>query len=203
MVKKSWVRQTIFTGLVALLPLGLLVIILIWLFQIAQNIVAPIMNLFGTPTLLTGLISVGVLLFFVFLFGLLVRTKLGQWFMNSTEKYILNYLPGYKGIKTVLEPFVGSTYKKSFKSVALVQIYENDVLATGFVTDKHEGYTTVFIPTGPNPTNGLIYHFKDKYVHYVDIPVSKALNTVITVGKGSSKLLAAHETKNKEKKTKK
>ncbi len=200
---KSWVRKTIFTGLVALLPLGLLVIILIWLFQIAQNIVAPIMNIFGTPTLLTGLISMGVLVLFVFLFGLLVRTKLGQWFFNSLEKYILNYLPGYTGIKKVLEPFIGNTFKKSFKSVALVQLYGSDTMATAFVTDKHDnGTTTVFVPTGPNPTSGQIFHLKDKYVHFIDIPVSKALNTILAVGKGSQKLLEAHEVKKKDLKKK-
>ena len=51
-----------------------------------------------------------------------------------------------------------------FSSVALIQIFQNETLVTGFVTDEHQnGTSSVFVPTGPNPTSGFIYHLPNEY----------------------------------------
>jgi uncharacterized membrane protein len=66
-------------------------------------------------------------------------------------------------------------------------------LATCFITDTHEdGSYTVFMPTGPNPTSGLIYHLEGQYVHLVDIPVQDAMRTIISCGAGSEKLISQY-----------
>ena len=74
--------------------------------------------------------------------------------------------------------------------MALIQIFQNETLVTGFVTDKHAGdMVSVFVPTGPNPTSGFIYHLPKKYVHPVDVPVEDAMRSVISCGAGSSMLI--------------
>jgi uncharacterized membrane protein len=74
--------------------------------------------------------------------------------------------------------------------VALAQIFGNSTLVTCFVTDSHDdGSFTVFVPTGPNPTSGLIYHLEGQYVHPVKVPVQDAMRSVISCGAGSGKLL--------------
>jgi uncharacterized membrane protein len=71
----------------------------------------------------------------------------------------------------------------------MVDLYSNATRATGFVTDKLEnGYLTVFIPTGPNPTNGMIYHVLPEQVEYIDVKVEDAMRTVIGVGAGTNKI---------------
>jgi len=61
---------------------------------------------------------------------------------------------------------------------------------TAFITDTHEdGSYTLFVPTGPNPTSGLIFHLAGKYVHPVDVPVQDAMRSIISCGAGSSKLI--------------
>lgn len=61
---------------------------------------------------------------------------------------------------------------------------------TAFVTEQHvDGSYSVFVPTGPNPTSGNIYHLKKKYVHLVDVSVEDAMRSIISCGAGSGKLL--------------
>jgi uncharacterized membrane protein len=67
---------------------------------------------------------------------------------------------------------------------------------TAFITDEHEdGRTTVFVPTGPNPTSGNIYHLNSDQVFPIDIPVEDAIRTIIGVGNGSRKLLKIYREK--------
>jgi uncharacterized membrane protein len=47
----------------------------------------------------------------------------------------------------------------------------------------------VFVPTGPNPTSGFIYHLDQQYVHPVKVSVEEAMRSVISCGAGSGTLL--------------
>ena len=61
---------------------------------------------------------------------------------------------------------------------------------TVFVTDTHaDGSYTVFMPTGPNPTSGNIYHLQAENVYPVDVPVEDAMRSIISCGAGSSALV--------------
>ncbi len=88
-------------------------------------------------------------------------------------------------IKETVRQFLGKK-KTPFSSVALAQVFQNDNLMTAFITDSHsdERYT-VFVPTGPNPTSGNIYHLKKQYVHHIDVTVEYVLRTIISCGAGS------------------
>jgi len=47
--------------------------------------------------------------------------------------------------------------KFPFSSIVLVRTYDNETLMTGFITDEYpDGRCSVFVPTGPNSTTGLI-----------------------------------------------
>ncbi|KZY61422.1 hypothetical protein A3738_22580 [Oleiphilus sp. HI0066] len=63
---------------------------------------------------------------------------------------------------------------------------------TALVTSKHDdGRYTIFMPTGPNPTSGNIYHVKQEQVTlYPEISVSDAMRTIIACGAGSGELIA-------------
>ena len=87
--------------------------------------------------------------------------------------------------------FIGRK-QSPFSKVALVQLFENQTKATAFVTDEHpDGSFTVFVPTGPNPTSGQIFHLQGQYVHPVDVRVDDAMRSIISCGAGSTKLIEA------------
>ena len=76
-----------------------------------------------------------------------------------------------------------------------MQLYGSDTLATAFITDEHDnGMFTVFVPTGPNPTSGQIFHLEGKYVHAVSIGVEEAMRSIISCGAGSGAIIALRES---------
>jgi uncharacterized membrane protein len=96
-------------------------------------------------------------------------------------------------VKDIVLAFLGGK-KSPFSTVALVQLFDSDTLTTAFVVDEHaNGSFTVFVPTGPNPTSGLIYHVKGEHVHKLDVAVEDAMRATISCGAGSSKLIEAYE----------
>lgn len=135
---KEFIRLNLFTGFIALLPLTLLILVLGWLYGIIARIIFPIAKFYGTPGFITNILAITSLIIIIFLIGLSVRTAPGKWFAQRSEKYLLRRIPGYNMIKDIIKPFAGKSYQKSFKSVALVNLYENSVLVTAFVTDKSE-----------------------------------------------------------------
>jgi uncharacterized membrane protein len=120
----------------------------------------------------------------------LVRTRLGAFLYRVIETRILKLAPGYSMIKETVLQIFGSRKDSPFSSVAIAQIFGNDTLVTAFITDRHpDGSYTLFVPTGPNPTSGLIYHLDEKFVHPVNIPVQDAMRSIISCGAGSAKLM--------------
>jgi uncharacterized membrane protein len=63
----------------------------------------------------------------------------------------------------------------------------------GFIsaeTNEGGGMYSVFVPTGPNPTNGFIFLMEKEQVTFLDIKSEEAMRMIIGVGTGSEKLLA-------------
>ena len=124
-----------------------------------------------------------------FIIGFIIRTRGGRYIFLLLENSILKKAPGYNLIKeTVLQLL--SQEKAPFSGVALAQIFGNETLVTSFITDEHsDGSYTLFVPTGPNPTSGNIYHLKKEYVQVVDVPVEDAMRSIISCGAGSAKMM--------------
>ena len=139
--------------------------------------------------LIATIIVISVILGVCFLVGLFIRTKLGQLIFNILENGVLSKAPGYKMVKETVNQFFGRK-QSPFSSVALVQIFQNETKVTAFITDRHDnGIVTVFVPTGPNPTSGFIYHIPEEFVHPVNVRVEDAMRSVISCGTGSGMLI--------------
>ena len=197
---KAFVRAALFGGIIVLLPLGILLFILNWIIGAVTGTVQPISNQL-TATLnfnetLSDVIAVASLIVICFLVGAAVKTEAGEWLFRSIENRILKVAPGYSMIRETVVQFLG-TERPPFSSVALVQIFQNRTLVTAFITDTHaDGSYSVFVPTGPNPMSGNIYHVKGEYVHIVDVPVEDAMRSIISCGAGSKKLIDAYMDEN-------
>ena len=110
------------------------------------------------------------------------------------QKEFFKKIPGYNVINDTIQHFTGGK-EVPFSSVVLVKPFNNDTLMTGFITEKHTEYYTVFIPTGPNPTSGNIMHLKPKNIIEVDIPLEDAMKSIIGCGAGSSKIFKNYTKK--------
>ena len=195
---KNFFKTTLLGGLIVILPAIILIFAFQWLFGVVGGAIQPLTNLVSRnmtlPAAYDGAIATIIILSVIvlacFFFGLFVRTSLGRMVYGAFENRLLIRAPGYKMIKETVNQFLGKK-KSPFSSVALAQIFENGTMATGFITERHEsGMVTVFVPTGPNPTSGFIYHLDGKLVHPLDISVEDAMRSVISCGAGSDKLIS-------------
>ncbi len=194
---KNFLKTTLLGGIIVILPTIILVFAFKWLFGFVADAIRPLTDLVvGNIDLpdrydqsIATLIVLAVIITCCFLVGLFVRTRIGRWIYNGFEGSVLSKAPGYKMIKETVNQFLGKK-ESPFSSVALVQIFENDTKVTAFITDRHDdGTITVFVPTGPNPTSGFIYHLDQKYVHPVEVSVEDAMRSVISCGAGSDALI--------------
>jgi uncharacterized membrane protein len=140
--------------------------------------------------LLADVVAVGLLVWVCFLVGALVRTRLGKWAYLAIESKILRKAPGYSMIKETVMHFLAKDKESPFSSVALARLFNNETLVSVFITDTHpDGSFTVFMPTGPNPTSGNIYHLQAEQVYPVDVSVEDAMRSIIGCGAGSATLI--------------
>jgi len=187
--------NTLLGGLVVVLPITLFVSIIRLLFNLVIGIISPLKNLLGfsdnVNQWLINLLVVAAILTLFFLIGLVVRTEMGKRFFLRLEEQWLSPLPFYGIIRETVQQLF-SRDRMPFSKVVLVDVYGSGALMTGFVTDEWPGnYLTVFVPTGPNPTNGFIFHVKKEQIISVDVRTEEAMRSVISLGIGSSSLFAA------------
>jgi len=197
---KEFLKTSLLGGVVVILPVAILVSVTVWVFNLISGWISPLTRLLTKDLQVNEFIAesfaIIVILVACFSVGVLVRTRLGDILYRLLETRILKLAPGYSMIKETVLQLFGNRKDSPFSSVALAQIFCNSTMATCFITDTHaDGSFTVFVPTGPNPTSGLIYHLEGKYVHPVDVPVQDAMRSVISCGAGSGNLLDDYAAK--------
>lgn len=192
---KRFLWTTLIGGVGILMPLVILGWVFYWLYLLMIGLVEPvskpIASEIGVLRPLMDIAVIAVIVTVCFLMGLFVRTRAGNFFQKKVESNFLKKIPGYTVTKEVIMHFSGEE-ETPFSKVVLVRPFGNSTLMTGFVTDRNPKgpYTTVFVPTGPNPTSGLIYHVRNEDVIDVDVGVELGIKTVIGCGAGSKPLLA-------------
>ncbi len=191
---KEFVKSTVVGGLLVILPLAISFFTLTWVFGLVQEAISPLKTIVMQKSPLQGVVAdilaVALLIVVCFSVGVLVRIRLGKWLYSVLESNVFLKVPGYSLIKETVYQFLGKK-KSPFSSVALVQIFDNETLLSAFITDEHaDGTCTVFVPTGPNPTSGNIYHLPKDRVHPVDVSIEDAMRSIISCGAGSSILIA-------------
>lgn len=191
----NFLRTALIGGLAAILPLGLIIIFFRWIIGLIEKYLEPLVNLFNTnsriSTIIVYLLSVIAIIALFFFIGLFIRTRFGNLVLNYIENTYFMKIPGYKTAREIVQQFFGNN-RSFFSEVVLVDIFNSGVLMTGFVTDHQESneYITVFVPTGPNPTSGNIYHLPKDKVQKSETSVDVAIKSIISCGAGSSEVFS-------------
>jgi len=198
---KKYINTMILGGLAAVLPLVLLIILIRWIVNIIGNILEPIVNLFNTDSqylvLAIYIIAVIAILVIFFLLGWFIQTRIGNFLRNVVERKYLMKFPGYKTAKEIVMQFFGSN-RSFFKEVVLVDIFDSGTLMTGFITDDYDDMLSVFVPTGPNPTSGNIFHVPKSRVYRTGATVDSGMRSIISCGAGSSEVFEKRNTQIKK-----
>ncbi len=187
----NFFRTTLLGGLVAVLPMALIFLFFRWIFNLIKKYLEPIVNLIEVDTqiqqVILYIIVIAAILALFFFIGLIIRTRLGRFVNNVLEEKYLMKIPGYKIARDTVMQFFGGN-KSFFSEVVLVDIFNSGTLMTGFITDDHGTYVTVFVPTGPNPTSGNIYHVKKEKVTKTSAAVDNGMKSIISCGAGSKEI---------------
>ncbi|MEO1258209.1 MAG: DUF502 domain-containing protein [Bacteroidota bacterium] len=152
---------------------------------------APLSKLIGfaqsTNELVIDLLAIAIVLVGCFFVGLLTRTRLGKGLFQELNKMLTNNIPFYGTIRETVQQFTGAK-KMPFSQVVLIDPFGSGNQMIGFIADEHpNGRYTTFVPTGPNPTNGFIFHVTKEQLEFLDVKPEEAMRVVIGVGAGASK----------------
>ncbi len=192
---KGYIITTILGGIVVILPITLSYIAIRFLWNQAQNFTGPVKQLINVSTddswaaWVVDLTALGVMLSAFFLLGLFVETNFGKEFWNNLDKHLLSKLPLYTVLRDTVRQFLGNTDKMPFSEVVEVDVYNNGTRMIGFVSDRlKDGRYSIFVPTGPNPTNGFIFLVEPQQVEFSKVKPEEAMRIVVGVGTGAGEL---------------
>lgn len=196
---KAFFTLTLFGGLAVVLPLTIFLVIFQWLFVMVTGAIQPLTDWLTAHTdmkeLVADIIVVLTIVAACFIIGLLVKTGVGRWLHNMFDKALTKLAPGYRVIRELVSQFLGSDDSASLFNgkVCKARIYgaDNPVEVTAIVTDEYTrngaDVYTVFVPTAPIPTSGMVYHLPVSCVTLLpEVSVEVAMKTVIACGSGSS-----------------
>lgn len=191
MLKKKYRLGTaVSEGIIFLLPILILIIIYKWIYNFIFAFAKPLSLLFFMRSDFAYiLLTIFIMVVICYVVGVSVKIKPGRFVLGRFNRF-LTALPGYAFLLGItVRIFRGGISK--FSSVVLVDLFNNGNLVTGFITDQDEkgSIKTVFVPTGPNPTSGNIYHIKKDRIYHTDVPIEDAVRSIISCGHGSKKLI--------------
>ena len=187
----NFVKNIIIGGILFFIPLIILIVILQKALQISAVLVAPIIKLLNATQIfgigVEILISLGSILFILYLAGLLAKTKKARAAVAKLEDSLLSKVPGYDMIKNTGASFVGFEDNSSFRTV-LARI--EDAWQYGFLIEEvKEDQCVVYIPGAPNTMSGSVYILENNRIKKTDIPLSSAMQCLRGLGKGSNLLV--------------
>lgn len=189
-------KRALVGGVVVLLPLTLVIAFFRWLFGFFTGLIQPwtdqLITVYAMPVWAGHLLVVTLIVLICFIAGTVVSTRIGQWTWDQVDRFLDAKVPGYKAVKDIVGQLVGQG-GGTRGDVCLVKVMGTgvDITVTGMVTSRHaDGRYTVFVPCGPNPTTGFIYHVAPELVELrPDVKVDAMMKLVIGCGVGSGDTL--------------
>ncbi len=183
-------KRYFLAGLLVVLPMGLTVVVIVYLFQFVDGLLEPIItHLLGYYWVGLGLI---ITLLIILLAGLLTRNILGKTIHKLIDTVLARLpliSPIYSGAKQLLEA-VTIPSKGSFKEVVLVEYPRTGVYAVGLVTRRMEilaegklrSFACVLIASTPTPFSGMAILYPIDEIIVVDMTVEEALKFLVSGG---------------------
>lgn len=195
---KSWwprLRRVLVAGMLVWVPVGITVLVLQLLIDVADQTLRLIPEPYRPEALLGRQIpGLGVVLSLVLLFvtGLVAANVFGKRIIGLWEA-VLRRIPLVRTIYTAAKGFlemVLSGKRGSFSKVLLIEYPRRGIYCIAFQTSSTVGQLAthtpdsvcVFVPTTPNPTSGFLVVAPRKDLIELDMSVEDAIKLVVSVG---------------------
>lgn len=204
---RNFIRQSIIGGLLVISPSIIIFFAFRWAFTTVNSAISPIATPISAytsaPVLVVDIMVILLILMACFLVGTLASTGTGKWLHTHFDESLSKLAPGYNLIRDIVHQILSNKSDSPFTKgeVARARLFGADIPTevTAIVTSRHhDGWFTLFVPTGPNPTSGMIYHLPPNQVTLTpNIKVEEALRTIIACGAGTAALFERHHYANK------
>lgn len=171
-------------GCIAFVPLAVFVFVFYYLIVLAESLGDMIFGLTKSVRTTTAI--------WIFTVALLVYTgrklrRQEKWVLNFIEQ-LISKIPVVGGWYATFRDMVRTFTTggdKGYLGTAKVPCGSGYII--GFVTRREEQAdgkvrTTIFVPTSPNPTTGLVFFFPDEDVEYLDMTPEAAFTKIISLG---------------------
>lgn len=195
---KSWwprLRRVLVAGMLVWVPVGITVLVLQLLIDVADQTLKLIPEPYRPEALLGRQIpGLGVVLSLVLLFvtGLVAANVFGKRIIGLWEA-VLRRIPLVRTVYTAAKGFlemVLSGKRGSFSKVLLIEYPRRGIYCIAFQTSSTVGQLAthtpdsvcVFVPTTPNPTSGFLVVAPRKDLIELDMSVEDAIKLVVSVG---------------------
>lgn len=181
-------RRNVFRGLLAVIPIGLSVLAIQFLYVfIDRKVMGLAADKIGYTFPGLGILLVLVLLYFL---GIAARNVVGREIFKTIEQ-VTRRIPIIKTTYEIgkqLSTTLALPEKQVFKRVVLVPFLKANIWTVGFVTgviaDRRNGdeLLKVYVPTPPNPTSGTIVLIRESDTRDPGWSIEEAMKTVISGG---------------------
>jgi len=182
-------RKDLLAGLLVVVPIGIVILILVWFFSTIDNILQPIIKfIFGQE--ITGL-GFAISLVLIYIAGVLASNIVGRRLIRFGES-ILVKVPVlkqlYSGSKQVVAGLSGAGLNKAaFREVVLVEFPRDGMKTIAFITNELTDKSgrkllTIYIPTAPMPTSGYFEIVTEDKIIRTDISIDEAMKMIISSG---------------------
>jgi uncharacterized membrane protein len=192
------IRNNILVGLALVTPLGITILIANWLFVFVTNVFLTAQLETSGKQLLYRTASLLIVLALCLAIGFFARSFLGRRLYRIGD-YLLARMPVinriYVQVRHMSEVLI-SQRETLFQEVVLVEYPRRGLYSIGFVTAPVPGslaahmdgdaapgaFISLFIPTTPNPTSGLMIMAPREEVKPLAIEVPDAMKFVVSAG---------------------
>jgi uncharacterized membrane protein len=184
-------RITFTKGLFVVIPLGITIFILKFLFNFVDGILGPhLATAYGYVTHHPGYIpGLGMLsgALVIYVAGLAAGNIMGKFFLHWADN-ILARIPVVKSVYSSSKQLtqVFKEGRSAYSRAVFVEWPRQGVRAVGFVTaeviDRGEPFIIVYVPTMPNPTSGFALYFRPEEVYDSGMTVEEAVKFVVSGG---------------------
>jgi len=209
------VRNRLLAGVFLLMPFGIALFVIIWLFRWVTGLLRPAVSGILAALIRSQLVqlipplyinvSVWILTVIIFLLLLYFLGMIGQFVMGKKiiafGEMLMLRIPLARMIYTATKQVIKTLSipdRKSFKSVVLVEFPRPGFKAIGFLTGRiktSDGreFCKVFIPTTPNPTTGFFELVPSEEVAETNLTIEEAFKMIISGGIVSPDVLLSNK----------
>jgi uncharacterized membrane protein len=186
----EFLKTTLIGGLLIVIPTYLTVLLLAKALGGMVTLLSPLVALLPQEVEhFRRILAIVLVVLVCFILGLIARTGVGRRAIEAFERRVLERLPGFALLRSVVRRVSGSSDDAQFQPV-LVEIEE--ALTPGFIVEEiGDDRFVVLVPSVPTPAAGSLYILPRERVHWVDVPITEAIAVITRWGGGTSKLLKA------------